>query len=70
MSMDVAQAVSIVARQLISNAAEEIEWEDIPDIGFYDWESVRKEIERQTWGPSGFNEAITLLEKRAKGAEA
>ena len=70
MSMDIAQAVSIVARQLISNAAEEIDWEDIPEIGFYDWESVRKEIGRQARGPAGFSEAMALLEKRAEGVEA
>ena len=66
---DIAQAVNIVARQLISNAAEDIGWEDIPEIGFYDWEAVRKEIERQARGPSGFSEAVALLEKRAEGDE-
>ena len=31
--MTVEQAIQIVAKQLVSNAAREIQWEESPDIG-------------------------------------
>jgi len=67
--MNVDQAIDIVAQQLVANAAREIEWEDIPDIGEYDWSRVETECLRLTPEPDGFDEAITMLEERAAAWE-
>lgn len=38
--MRVEEARSIVAKQLLANAARDIDWEDIPDIGEDDWNAI------------------------------
>ena len=63
--MTIDLAIRIVAAQLLANAARELEWEDTPDIGEYDWEAVVIECKRLTPEQDNFNEAITLLETRA-----
>ena len=63
--MTVEQAIQIVAKQLVSNAAREIQWEDIPDIGEQDFMWLMEVLLELTPEQSEFNEAITLLEERA-----
>ncbi len=58
------QAIHIVARQLIANAARDIEWEDIPDIGEQDFMWLLEVCLEVAPEPDGFDEAITLLEQR------
>ena len=59
-------AIEIVARQLVAEAAKQITWEDIPDIGEHDWLEVAGCIEREAARePYGWEQAITLLTGRA-----
>ena len=57
--------IDIVARQLLANAARDIEWEDIPDIGEYDWLRIEDRLIELAPEPEGFDEAITTLEDTA-----
>ncbi len=57
--------IDIVARQLLAKAAREIEWEDIPDIGEYDWLKIEERLLELAPEPEGFDDAITLLEDMA-----
>ena len=57
--------IDIVARQLLANAAREIEWEDIPDVGEYGWLKIEERLLELAPEPEGFDRAITLLEDMA-----
>ncbi len=59
------QAVDIVARQLLANEARDIEWADTPDIGEGDWIWVADVMVELAPDQDNFDEAITLLERRA-----
>ena len=59
------QAIRIVAKQLILNAARKIEWEDMPDIGEQDFMWLVKVMRELAPKPEGFDEAVRLLEYRA-----
>lgn len=59
------QAIQIVARQLVSNAAREIQWEDIPDVGEQDFLWLMSVMLELTPEQPEFNGAITLLMERA-----
>ena len=72
MTMTVERATDIVARQLMANAADEIQWEDMPDIGEFDFERIAVRIREiaEPWEVNDFDAAMTMLEERAKGVEA
>ena len=72
MTMTVERATDIVARQFMANVADHIEWEDIPNIGEFDYERIVERIREiaQPWIVNDFDAAITMLEKRAEGVEA
>lgn len=61
---DLDRAITTVAKQLISNAAREIEWEGMPEIGERDWGYIVVEMARMTPDQPEFNEAIAVLEER------
>ena len=63
------QAIHIVAKQLIVNAAREIEWEDLPDIGEQDFMWLVEVMRELAPEPEGFDEAITVLVDRAAAWE-
>ena len=63
------QAIHIVAKQLIVNAAREIEWEDLPDIGEQDFIWLMEVMRELVPEPEGFDKAITVLEDRAAAWE-
>ena len=76
------QATQIVARQALVNAAEDLQWEDYPDIGEGDWKQVQRQALLLAQGQMSsspiaqnkaeamYDEAITMLEARAEGVEA
>ncbi len=59
-------AIKIVAANILANAAADVEWENTPDVGEYDWERIVLRLSAMAPHPFGFNEAITLLEARAE----
>lgn len=61
------EAIDIVARQLIANAAAAIAWGDSPNIGMHDWDEITDRIEELAGEPYNFDKAITLLESRGIG---
>ena len=62
--------IDIVARQILAKAARELEWENMPDIGEYDWLRVEDRCAELAPEPDGFNKAIRLLEDRADKEES
>ena len=68
--MNLWEAQVIVSRQLLRNAIEDMLWEDTPDIGEGDWLAVIDNMKVIVPEPHRFDEAITVLEKRAKEWEA
>ena len=63
--MDIDRAIEIVARQELQNAADNLEWEWLPDITFADFERIieeMKEIAKPT--PRQHNRAMKFLEQR------
>ena len=67
--MNSEQAIHIVAKQLVANAAREIQWEDIPDIGEQDFIWLVEVLLELAPEPDGWNEAIGLLEDRVAAWE-
>ena len=61
------QAILHVAQQIAANAVRQVEWEDYPDIGAYDWDRIVAELQRLVPESRHFNEAITILEQRGAG---
>jgi len=64
--MNVWDAQVIVARQLMHNAIDDMNWEDMPDIGESDWLAVIDNCRVMACEPRDFDKAIGLLETRAK----
>ena len=58
--------VDIVARQLLANVAGELNWEDMPDVGEYDWLRIVERCKELAPKPDGFAAAIKLLEDSAQ----
>lgn len=54
-----------VAQQLLANAAQEMQWEDMPDIGEGDWLRIEEQLVRLAPNSPYFNEALLVLEQRA-----
>ena len=65
--MKLEQAILHVAQQIAANLVRDIQWEDYPEIGEYDWDRINVEIQRLVPDSRFFNEAITLLEQRGAG---
>ena len=65
--MKVEQAILHVAQQIAANLVRDIQWENYPEIGEYDWDRINVEIQRLVPDSRFFNEAITLLEQRGAG---
>ena len=60
------QAILHVAQQIAANAVREVQWEEYPEIGEYDWDRIVTELDRLVPESRFFDEAITVLERRAK----
>ena len=58
--------IDTVARQLLANAINDMEWEDMPDIGEYDWMQIVERCKVLAPEPDGFDDAITMIEDRAR----
>lgn len=63
--MDVNQARAAVARQIVHNALDSIEWENYPEIGEYDWNEVLRICRLQAPGDHAFAAAYAWLAERA-----
>ena len=70
MGEPVAEAIIVVAQQLLANAARDITWEDMPDVGESDWNRVALVLDAMAAPPAGFDAAVTLLQERAAAWEA
>lgn len=64
------QAIVIVAQHAIADAAEDISWEDYPEIGENDWARVVDEVRSLADYPALYAQAHELLESRATRASA
>ena len=58
--------IDIVARQLLANAVNNLEWEDMPDIGEYDWLRIVERCRELAPAPDGFDDAVVMLEDSAQ----
>ena len=58
--------IDIVARQLLANTAGELSWEDMPDVGEYDWLRIVERCKELAPEPDGFDAAIKALEDSAQ----
>ena len=58
--------IDIVARQLLANTIDNMEWEDMPDIGENDWLRIIERCKELAPEPDGFDAAITTLVDRAQ----
>lgn len=64
------EAVKVVARHLIANAAVSYlddGWGMYPEVGFYDWEEITEQVKQFAVYPDDeqYNEAYVLLTSRA-----
>jgi hypothetical protein len=66
--MKVIEAIGIVAQQIAANAVRDVEWEDYPNIGEYDWIWITELLEVLVPEAHAIDEAFTLLEQRAEEA--
>ena len=58
--------IDVVARQLLANVAGELNWEDMPDVGEYDWLRIVERCKELAPEPDGFDAAIKALEDSAQ----
>ena len=58
--------IDTVARQLLANTVDNMEWEDMPDISEYAWLRIIERCKELAPEPDGFDDAITMLEGSAQ----
>ena len=58
--------IDTVARQLLANTVDNMEWEDMPDIGEYDWLRIVERCRELAPEPDGFDAALLSLEDGAR----
>ena len=65
------EAVEIIARSILSLAADDTQWKDFPDFGQYDFERIVATAKQLAppW-PDRFDEAYELLASRAEDTDA
>lgn len=61
------EAVAVVARWALADAADELDWQNYAEVGLHDWERVlsaaRELVSRPS--PSTYQDAYALLIERA-----
>ncbi len=68
---DLSLALDTIAREALARCAEEVQWEDYPDIGENDWHRVifRAKSLAPRQDPRAVRQAYALLEERADSQE-
>ena len=64
--MTLDEAIDIVARGLLANARHDVQWEDLPDIGEYDFDQIMAQMLDLAPPQPRWSEAIQFLESRVE----
>lgn len=59
------EAVEVIARHILAQAAAEADWEDYPEIGQHDWDAIVRKVDQLAPIPARFGEALRILANRA-----